>query len=120
VSKGGLVPPLVVTLLLTLEWFVLFWYFLIDAFGSETDLKVEKIKFAVHFTMYLNQTTNCFLQKKVKGKVHRFPKKDTVIRSNRFLKSQDMVHVCEPRHDKTNIMGLQPAWIQTSLRIHAV
>ncbi|XP_060590236.1 kinesin-like protein KIF16B [Ruditapes philippinarum] len=23
----------------------------------------------------------------------------------------------EPRHDKTNIMGLQPAWIQTSLRI---
>jgi hypothetical protein len=30
----------------------------------------------------------------------------------------------EPCHDKTNILGLQPAWIQTSLhsliRIHAV
>jgi hypothetical protein len=26
----------------------------------------------------------------------------------------------EPHHDKTNIMGLRPAWIQTSLRIRAV
>jgi hypothetical protein len=26
----------------------------------------------------------------------------------------------EPRHDKTNIMGLRPAWIQTSLRIRAI
>jgi hypothetical protein len=26
----------------------------------------------------------------------------------------------EPRHDKANIMGLRPAWIQTSLRIRAV
>jgi hypothetical protein len=26
----------------------------------------------------------------------------------------------EPRHDKTNIMRLRPAWIQTSLRIRAV
>jgi hypothetical protein len=26
----------------------------------------------------------------------------------------------EPHHDKTNIVGLRPAWIQTSLRIHAV
>jgi hypothetical protein len=26
----------------------------------------------------------------------------------------------ERRHDKTNIMGLRPAWIQTSLRIRAV
>jgi hypothetical protein len=26
----------------------------------------------------------------------------------------------EPRHDKTNIMGLRPAWIQNSLRIRAV
>jgi hypothetical protein len=26
----------------------------------------------------------------------------------------------EQRHDKTNIMGLRPAWIQTSLRIRAV
>jgi hypothetical protein len=26
----------------------------------------------------------------------------------------------EPRHDKTNIMGLRPAWLQTSLRIHTV
>jgi hypothetical protein len=24
----------------------------------------------------------------------------------------------EPGHDKTNIMGLRPAWIQTGLRIH--
>jgi hypothetical protein len=28
--------------------------------------------------------------------------------------------VNEPRHDKTNIVGLRPAWIQTSLRIRAV
>jgi hypothetical protein len=28
--------------------------------------------------------------------------------------------IYEPRHDKTNIMGLRPAWIQTSLRIRAV
>jgi hypothetical protein len=26
----------------------------------------------------------------------------------------------EPRHDKTNIMGLRLAWIQTSLRADAV
>jgi hypothetical protein len=26
----------------------------------------------------------------------------------------------EPRHDKNNIVVLQPAWIQTSLRISAV
>jgi hypothetical protein len=26
----------------------------------------------------------------------------------------------EPLHDKTNIMGLRPAWIQTSLRIRAI
>jgi hypothetical protein len=26
----------------------------------------------------------------------------------------------EPRHDKTNILALPPAWIQTSLRICAV
>jgi hypothetical protein len=26
----------------------------------------------------------------------------------------------EPRHDKTNIVRLRPAWIQTSLRIRAV
>jgi hypothetical protein len=28
--------------------------------------------------------------------------------------------IIEPHHDKTNIMGLRPAWIQTSLRIRAV
>jgi hypothetical protein len=27
--------------------------------------------------------------------------------------------IIEPHHDKTNIMGLRPAWIQTSLRIRA-
>jgi hypothetical protein len=32
----------------------------------------------------------------------------------------DLEKIYEPRHDKTNIMGLRPAWIQTSLRIHAV
>jgi hypothetical protein len=26
----------------------------------------------------------------------------------------------EPRHDKTIIVGLRPAWIQTGLRIRAV
>jgi hypothetical protein len=26
----------------------------------------------------------------------------------------------EPRHDKTNIVRLRPAWIQASLRIRAV
>jgi hypothetical protein len=28
--------------------------------------------------------------------------------------------IYKPCHDKTNIMGLRPAWIQTSLRIRAV
>jgi hypothetical protein len=28
--------------------------------------------------------------------------------------------IFEPRQDKTNIIGLRPAWIQTSLRIRAV
>jgi hypothetical protein len=28
--------------------------------------------------------------------------------------------IIEPRHDKTNIMRLRPAWIHTSLRIRAV
>jgi hypothetical protein len=27
--------------------------------------------------------------------------------------------IYEPRHDKTNIMGFRPAWIQTSLRFRA-
>jgi hypothetical protein len=34
--------------------------------------------------------------------------------------NSDFVFEFEPRHDKTNIMGLRPAWIQTSLRIRAV
>jgi hypothetical protein len=34
--------------------------------------------------------------------------------------AHDRVCIFEPRPDKTNIMGLQPAWIQTSLRIRAV
>jgi hypothetical protein len=29
-------------------------------------------------------------------------------------------YLIEPRHDKTNIVGLRPAWIQTSLHILAV
>jgi hypothetical protein len=33
-----------------------------------------------------------------------------------LLKNQ----INEPRHDKTNIMGLRPAWIQTSLHNRAV
>jgi hypothetical protein len=31
-----------------------------------------------------------------------------------------ILNLIEPRHDKTNLVGLQPAWIQTSLRIRAV
>jgi hypothetical protein len=31
-----------------------------------------------------------------------------------------IVEINELRHEKTNIMGLQPAWSQTSLRIRAV
>jgi hypothetical protein len=38
--------------------------------------------------------------------------------------SSPTIMIYEPRHDKTNVMLLQPAWIQTSLRslirIHAV
>jgi hypothetical protein len=37
-------------------------------------------------------------------------------RTNHFSKTT----VFEPRNDKTNIMGLWPAWIQTSLLIRAV
>jgi hypothetical protein len=31
-----------------------------------------------------------------------------------------IVTIYDPRHDKTNIVRLRPAWIQTSLRIRAV
>jgi hypothetical protein len=31
-----------------------------------------------------------------------------------------ILYLYEPRHDKTNKMGLRPAWIQTCLRIRAV
>jgi hypothetical protein len=31
-----------------------------------------------------------------------------------------LVNKNEPRHDKTNIVRLRPAWFQTSLRIRAV
>jgi hypothetical protein len=37
-----------------------------------------------------------------------------------FFYDTSTVKTFEPRHDKTNIMGLRPAWIQTSLRIRAV
>jgi hypothetical protein len=37
--------------------------------------------------------------------------------SRRFI---EMKKFYEPRHDKTNVMRLRPAWIQTSLRIRAV
>jgi hypothetical protein len=30
--------------------------------------------------------------------------------------TDDSVKIYEPRHDKTNIMGLRPAWIQAGLR----
>jgi hypothetical protein len=35
-------------------------------------------------------------------------------------KNKTEIMIIEPRHDKTNIMGLRPAWIKTSLRIRAV
>jgi hypothetical protein len=37
-----------------------------------------------------------------------------------FPQSNTTNPIIEPRHDKTNIVGLRPAWIQTSLRIRAV
>jgi hypothetical protein len=37
-----------------------------------------------------------------------------------FLDTNVTDALYEPRHDKTNIMRLRPAWIQTSLRIRAV
>jgi hypothetical protein len=30
------------------------------------------------------------------------------------------IKIIKPHHDKTNIMGLRPAWIQTSMRIRTV
>jgi hypothetical protein len=30
------------------------------------------------------------------------------------------MNIVEQRHDKTNLFGLRPAWIQTSLRIREV
>jgi hypothetical protein len=41
--------------------------------------------------------------------------------SDGFVLTQLKIHISyEPHHDKTNIMGLRPAWIQTSLRIRKV
>jgi hypothetical protein len=36
------------------------------------------------------------------------------------IKNKNLTTTNEPRHNKTNIVGLRPAWIQTSLRIRAV
>jgi hypothetical protein len=36
------------------------------------------------------------------------------------IKVLPSMYIIEPHHDKTNIMGLWPAWIQTSLRIRTV
>jgi hypothetical protein len=41
-------------------------------------------------------------------------------KKNRLTKPSLFLLIYEPRHDKTNIMGLGPAWIQTSLGIHPV
>jgi hypothetical protein len=45
-----------------------------------------------------------------------FEGSDTELEENPFPNKQFF----EPRHDKTNLVGLRPAWIQTSLRIPAV
>jgi hypothetical protein len=45
-------------------------------------------------------------------------KKKHVNTHSLFLQSHKYKN--EPRHDKTNIMALRPAWIQTSMRIRAV
>jgi hypothetical protein len=37
-----------------------------------------------------------------------------------FLYNRLLYRIYEPCHDKTNIMGLRPVWIPTSLRIRAV
>jgi hypothetical protein len=42
------------------------------------------------------------------------------LESNRWSNPRCKVKKYEPCHDKTNIMRLRPAWIQTSLRIRAV
>jgi hypothetical protein len=40
---------------------------------------------------------------------------------SRIAETKEILYeINEPHHDITNIMGLQPAWIQTSLRIRAV
>jgi hypothetical protein len=44
----------------------------------------------------------------------------TIGRSHKILLAFVFYAVYEPRHDKTNKVGLRPAWIQTSLRIRAV
>jgi hypothetical protein len=36
------------------------------------------------------------------------------------VKKLVLLKINELRHDKTNIMGLRPAWFQTSLRIRAI
>jgi hypothetical protein len=38
----------------------------------------------------------------------------------KLIAGLEMVYIFEPRHNKTNIMRLRPAWIQISLRINAV
>jgi hypothetical protein len=43
-----------------------------------------------------------------------------VLRNERYRYIDTFLTIFEPRHDKTNNMGLLPAWIQTSLRIRAV
>jgi hypothetical protein len=39
---------------------------------------------------------------------------------NMYNSVSSVINKIEPRHDKTNIVRVRPAWIQTSLQIRAV
>jgi hypothetical protein len=43
-----------------------------------------------------------------------------IARIEHFVLWGSQLEISKPRHDQTNIMGLRPALIQTSLRIRAV
>jgi hypothetical protein len=71
---------------------------------------------AFHITMMVFILTHSFIYKTFIAFVPLFrntENKVNPLNSRKYL-------TFEPRHDKTNVMRLRPAWIQTSLRICAV
>jgi hypothetical protein len=88
-----------------------------------------KPKYLLFFWRKFNEST-LFISQKISTKFiypHMYKKITLIswtfpknILAISFVSYVELNSLFEPRHDKTNIVRLLPAWIQTSLRIRAV